>query len=62
VARAIFSSKEGTSYRYKVLDSNVVIIKMFPISEMVVADTYYLHGVILETYGSGNAPTEDWFT
>jgi L-asparaginase len=21
----------------------------------------HLHGVILETYGSGNAPTEDWF-
>jgi L-asparaginase len=20
----------------------------------------HLHGVILETYGSGNAPTEDW--
>lgn len=50
---------------HKILDSNVVIIKIFPgISEMVMAAILaipYLHGVILETYGSGNAPTEDWF-
>lgn len=50
---------------HKILDSNVVIIKIFPgISEMVIAAILaipYLHGVILETYGSGNAPTEDWF-
>ena len=50
---------------HKVLDSNVVIIKIFPgISEMVVAAILAipcLQGVILETYGSGNAPTEDWF-
>ncbi|MDG2431166.1 asparaginase [Flavobacterium sp.] len=50
---------------HKVLDSNVVIIKIFPgISQMVVAailNIANLKGVILETYGSGNAPTEDWF-
>jgi L-asparaginase len=50
---------------HEILDSNVVIIKIFPgISEMVMAAILaipYLHGVILETYGSGNAPTEDWF-
>ena len=47
------------------LDDKVVIIKMFPgINERVlnsVLDTPGLKGVILETYGSGNAPTEDWF-
>ena len=50
---------------HKVLDSNVVIIKIFPgISEIVVAAIFAipnLQGVILETYGSGNAPTEEWF-
>ncbi len=47
------------------LDDNVVIIKIFPgINEMVlhsVLNTPGLKGVVLETYGSGNAPTEDWF-
>ena len=47
------------------LDDNVVIIKMFPgINEKVlhsVLNTPGLKGVVLETYGSGNAPTEDWF-
>jgi L-asparaginase len=50
---------------HKTMDSNVVIIKIFPgISEMVVAAILaipHLHGAILETYGSGNAPTENWF-
>ncbi|WP_395059464.1 asparaginase [Flavobacterium sp.] len=50
---------------YKTLDNNVAIIKMFPgISEVVLAaifDIPNLKGVILETYGAGNAPTEDWF-
>ncbi|MFT5251801.1 MAG: L-asparaginase [Flavobacteriales bacterium] len=50
---------------HKTMDSNVVIIKIFPgISEMVVAAILaipHLHGAIIETYGSGNAPTENWF-
>jgi L-asparaginase len=50
---------------HKTLDNNVAIIKMFPgISEVVLAailDIPNLKGVILETYGAGNAPTEDWF-
>ncbi|MBX9807673.1 MAG: asparaginase [Flavobacteriaceae bacterium] len=50
---------------HKNLDNNVAIIKMFPgISETVLAaifDIPQLKGIILETYGSGNAPTEDWF-
>jgi len=46
-------------------DSNVFIIKMFPgISEAIfnaILAIPYLKGVVLETYGSGNAPTEEWF-
>lgn len=47
------------------MDSNVAILKMFPgISEKVVKNllnTEGLRGVVLETYGSGNAPTLPWF-
>ncbi len=50
---------------HKELDDNVVIVKMFPgINERVLAslmDIPNLKGMVLETYGSGNAPTEDWF-
>jgi L-asparaginase len=47
------------------LDSHVAIIKMFPgMSEIVLSSILAikdLKGIVLETYGSGNAPTEDWF-
>ena len=47
------------------LDNNVAIIKMFPgISEAVltaILDIPKLKGIVLETYGAGNAPTEGWF-
>lgn len=50
---------------HKELDDNVVIVKMFPgISESVlsaIVSIPHLKGIVLETYGSGNAPTEDWF-
>lgn len=50
---------------HKKLDNNVVIVKMFPgINEFVLSAIISipnLKGIILETYGSGNAPTEDWF-
>ncbi|MBK9224023.1 MAG: asparaginase [Flavobacterium sp.] len=49
----------------KELDDNVVIVKMFPgINEYVfesIVNIPHLKGIILETYGSGNAPTEEWF-
>jgi L-asparaginase len=49
---------------HKEMDSNVVIIKMFPgITEDVlnaITAIPNLKGVILETYGAGNAPTEKW--
>ena len=50
---------------HKKLDGNVVIVKMFPgINESVISAIIAipnLKGIILETYGSGNAPTEEWF-
>ena len=50
---------------HKILDTRVAIIKMFPgISEAfleTILDIPQLKGIVLETYGSGNAPTEDWF-
>lgn len=50
---------------HKTLDTNVAIIKMFPgISEAVLSAILGitgLKGIVLETYGAGNAPTEEWF-
>ena len=50
---------------HKVFDTNVVIIKMFPgINQKVLKTLVHipdLKGIVLETYGSGNAPTEEWF-
>lgn len=47
------------------LDTNVVILKLFPgISEVVLSAMLSikgLKGIVLETYGAGNAPTEEWF-
>jgi len=49
----------------KRLDDNIVVLKIFPgISEKViqsVLNTPGLKGVILESYGSGNAPNKTWF-
>ena len=50
---------------HKELNDQVVIVKMFPgISETVltaIINIPNLKGIILETYGSGNAPTTVWF-
>ncbi len=47
------------------LDTNIAILKLFPgITEVVVKSILGipgLRGVILETYGAGNAPTDEWF-
>jgi len=49
----------------KKLDGNVVIVKLFPgLNQQVfsaIVNIPGLRGLILETYGSGNAPSEDWF-
>ena len=50
---------------HKKMDDNVMIVKMFPgINESVLSAIMAipnLRGIILETYGSGNAPTDEWF-
>lgn len=50
---------------HKKMDDNVAIIKMFPgVNDAVfnaLLNIPNLKGVVLETYGAGNAPTESWF-
>ncbi len=50
---------------HKELDSNIAILKLFPgINENIVNSIVSVEGlkaIILETYGSGNAPTNEWF-
>ena len=49
---------------YKEMNTNVAVLKLFPgIQEMVVRSVLSiegLKGVVLETYGSGNAPRKGW--
>nr|NQU92460.1 type I asparaginase [Bacteroidota bacterium] len=50
---------------HKNLETNIAVLKLYPgISENFVRSVLQvdgLKGIILETYGSGNAPTESWF-
>ncbi|RZJ68711.1 MAG: asparaginase [Flavobacterium sp.] len=60
-------AKNGTKKLivHRNMEDNVVILKMFPgISAAVLSSILSipnLKGLVLETYGSGNAPTETWF-
>lgn len=46
-------------------DPNVMILKLFPSITQEVVESILklegLRGLVLETYGSGNAPTDEWF-
>jgi len=46
-------------------DDNVIVLKLFPGINERIFNTFFeipnLKGIVLETYGSGNAPTEKWF-
>lgn len=50
---------------HKTLDPNVTILKLFPgITQAVVESIVNipsLRGIVLETFGAGNAPTDAWF-
>ena len=50
---------------HKAFDTNVAILKLFPgINRKLVQaiiNTEELRGLIIETFGSGNAPTYEWF-
>jgi L-asparaginase len=60
-----FPSKDKKLTVHKSFDTNVAILKLFPgINRKLVRailKTEGLRGVIIETYGSGNAPTYQWF-
>ena len=51
---------------HKSLDHNVAILKLFPgFNQSIlqsVLETPNLKALVLETYGAGNAPTEEWLT
>ncbi len=50
---------------YKKLDNRIAILKLFPgISRLAVQSVLQMPGmraIILETFGAGNAPNDDWF-
>lgn len=50
---------------HKKLDNNVFVLKLFPgINESVLQAIIHipnLKGIVIETYGAGNAPTDEWF-
>ena len=59
------AAKNATLIVRKNLNNNIVVLKLFPgITEEVVKSILNiknLKGIVLETYGSGNAPTYPWF-
>ena len=56
---------DGIFYAHTGLEQNVIVVKLHP----AITETYLSHiinlpgikAIILETYGSGNAPVDDWF-
>lgn len=62
ILRPDFDKK--TVFHY-LMDSDIVILKLFPGINQVTIDAILgikgLKAVVLETYGSGNAPREEWF-
>jgi L-asparaginase len=60
-----YPDKEHKLIVHKGFDTNVAILKLFPgINRKLVnaiTKTEGLRGLIIETYGSGNAPTYQWF-
>ncbi len=60
-----FKKSKTSLLVHKKMDTNVAILKIFPgITEPLLKSilaTPNLKGLVLESYGSGNAPTENWF-
>ncbi len=61
----IYYPSQETVIFHEQLNTNVVIVKLFPGIQKSIFETILniegLKGIVLETYGSGNAPTNDWF-
>jgi L-asparaginase len=62
----LYKPKENNGLKIsKRLDHHIAILKIFPgmteVTVRSVLGTPDLKGVVLETFGSGNAPTSDWF-
>ena len=58
--------EEGKKLKYfNRLDNRVMVLKLFPGITQKIIDSCFeiegLRGVVLETYGSGNSPSESWF-
>ena len=62
---ALWKSSRRKFRLHKNLEDQIVVVKMFPgINKSLLEHIFAkegLKGVVLETYGSGNAPTEEWF-
>lgn len=63
---AIKPFEEGKRLKYyNRLDNRVMVVKLFPGITSKILDSCFnidgMRGVILETYGSGNSPSESWF-
>ena len=63
---AIKPFEEGKKLKYySKLDNRVMVLKLFPGITSKILDSCFdiedMRGVILETYGSGNSPSESWF-
>lgn len=58
-------STQGGLQPHYLLDTNIAILKLFPGIQKSVVDAILsiegLKAVVLETYGSGNAPRKEWF-
>lgn len=64
--QAINYSKQTKPAKFNTqLDTNIAVLKLFPgISQLLIdtiINTEGLKGLIIETYGAGNAPNEKWF-
>lgn len=61
----LLKNNQEAFYVHKKLNPNVCVLKIFPgISRLVLESILRipdLGGIVLETYGAGNAPTEKWF-
>lgn len=62
----LFPAPESRFFFHPEIDTNVMLLKIFPgMTENALSQILKipgLKGLVLETFGAGNAPTEAWFT